>query len=82
MIAEFFLNIIFALVEGMFSILPDISWDVGTGVFSSFLDVLSCVCYMLPMGTVSVIAGLTLSISVFRAVIALVKTIWDLLPIV
>jgi len=37
---------------------------------------------MLPLNTISAIVGLLLAISGFRVIIAIVKTIWDLLPLV
>lgn len=82
MIGEFILDIVFTVVTGIFSLFPmDISWNVGAGAIAPFMNVVSSVCYFLPMGTVSAIVSLIVSFGIFRAVIRLVVTIWDLLPI-
>lgn len=82
MIGEFILNILFTIVTGIFSLFPmDISWDVGSGAMAPFMNIVSSVCYFLPMGTISAIVSLIVAMGIFRAVIRLVITIWDLLPV-
>ena len=82
MISEFFLNIVFGLVFGMLELLPDISWSVETSAFQFLLSFLRCAAYMLPWGTVLAIFGLIVALSVFRIIIAIIKAVWDLLPLV
>lgn len=82
MISEFFLNIIFQLLEWLLRMLPDISFSADWSTTSTFFGVVRCVLYMLPLNTISAIVGLLLAISGFRVIIAIVKTIWDLLPLV
>ena len=82
MISEFFLDIIFNLVSGMLSAAPDITFSVETSAFQYFVDILKVACYMLPMNTVSTIIGIIVGISGLRIFVALIRTIWDLLPVV
>lgn len=82
MISEFFLNIIFNLVTGLFSILPEWSWDVSTGAFGAALNIIRTAAYLLPMPTVAAIVAIIVSITITRIVISIIKTIWDLLPLV
>jgi len=82
MITEFFLNIIFTIVTGLFSILPDWSWNVNTGAFGVALNIIRTVTYLLPMSTVVAIVNIIVSITIFRIVISIIKTIWELLPLV
>ena len=82
MIGEFFLNIIFALVSGFLSLMPDFTWSVDTSAFSYFLTILKVAGYVFPWSTVVAIVGLIIGISIFRIVIAFIKSIWDLLPLV
>ncbi len=82
MISEFFLNIVFNLVTWMFELLPDITWSVDSSAFSYFLDIIRVVGYMLPAATVTAICTLIISFTVFRIVIAVIKSVWDLLPFV
>lgn len=81
MITEFLLDSVFGLVMGAFDILPDVSWSVNTSLITNALEWFKVVCYILPMGTVVVILGIIVSLQFFRIVISLIKTIWDILPI-
>ena len=80
MISEFFLNIIFKFLSGMLNLLPDVSWSVDTTAFSYFLDIVRIVGYLVPAQTVYAIITLIVAFTVFRIIISLIKTIWDLLP--
>ena len=80
MIVEGICNVIFGLLSGFFSLLPDIHWNIQADFFTKFLEVPRMVCYLLPMGTVATIFALVVAFTVFRIVVALVKTIWNLIP--
>ena len=80
MISEFILNIIFGIVSGFFSLLPDFTWSVETSSFNYFLSILQVAGYVFPWATVVAIASFILGLSIFRVVIAFIRTIWDLLP--
>lgn len=82
MISEFFLNVIFSIVSGILSMLPDITINVDDSAIEYFFNILRVVCYFLPMGTVIAMVTLIIALSVFRVVIAVIRTIWDLLPLV
>lgn len=82
MITEFFLNIIFNLVSGCLVLVPEIDFNIDSGVFQLFLDFVDLGCYLLPMRTVASILELVIALAVFRVIIATVRTVWDLLPLV
>lgn len=82
MVSEFFLNIIFNLLEWMLELLPEVSWSVNTSAFTYFMSIVDVVCYMLPVNTIITIAGIVIDLMIFRIVIAIVRTVWDLLPLV
>ena len=82
MISEFFLNIIFSIVSGMLNMLPDFTWSVESSAFEYLISFIRMVGYLLPWGTISAIIVLVISIHAIRFVIALVKVIWELLPLV
>ncbi len=82
MISEFFLNIIFKLVTGFLNLLPDINFTVESSAFEYFLGIVQVAAYMLPMGTVMMIIDLIIIFTLLRIVIAVIKSIWDLLPLV
>lgn len=81
MIIEGIVNILFIPLEALFMMLPDVSWNVESDFFSSILDIFQAVCYLLPMKTVVAILTLIIAINVFKFVIALIKTIWQLIPL-
>lgn len=82
MITEKLIDILFAVTSGLFSILPDVSWDVNTSSFEYLRSVLEMVCYLIPLGTVKTLIALIISIAVFRAMVALFWVIRDLLPFI
>lgn len=80
MIIEGICNVFFGLLSGLLSFLPDVNWDIKADFFTKFLEVLRVVGYLLPMKTVAAIFALVIAFTVFRIVIALIKTIWNLIP--
>lgn len=82
MIIEGLLKALFFVLKGLLSTLPVISWDIDKSVFGTFLDIVQSICYLLPMGTISIIISLTVSFIIFKSVISLIKTIWAMLPLV
>lgn len=81
MIVEGILNGVFAIVEALLRLLPDISWNLDTTAFNVFLDILEMVCYLLPMPTIVTIVTLVIGLVTFRIIISLIRTIWELLPL-
>ena len=82
MIVETMMNLVFSIVEGVLKLLPDFSWSVENSFFSSALDLVRVACYLLPMGTVVAIITIINMLLIVRIAIAIIKTIWDLLPLV
>ena len=82
MIPEFFVNIIFNIVVHLLSALPEITVDFAAIDTSVFMGVVRCVLYMLPLGTVNTILSIIVAVTAFRIAISIVKTIWDLIPLV
>lgn len=62
--------------------LADVTWTPDSSALSFFLSLVRVVCYFFPIDTVVHIIGLIVAYSLFRIIIRLIKTIWDLLPIV
>lgn len=82
MVSEFLLNIIFQIVEWLLSGLPEISVNFAAVDTSIFMGCVRCVLYLLPLDTINTIIGIIIAVSGFRIFIAIVKTIWDMLPVV
>ena len=80
MIVEGIFNLLFGLLNGLLSFLPDVSWTVQADMFTKFFDVVRVVGYLLPMGTVFDILSVIVILIVFRTVVALIRTLWDMIP--
>lgn len=80
MISEFFLNIVFNIIYRFLGLCPEISWSVDSSAFQILGDVFSIAGYLLPMGTIRLIFGLVVALTLFRIVISFGKTLWDILP--
>ena len=82
MITELLIDILFGVTSGLFSILPDVSWDVNTSAFEYLRSAIEMICYLLPLGTIKAIIAAIISIAIFRAFVALFWVIRDLLPFI
>lgn len=81
MVLETIINILFLPLKGLLLLLPDISWNVENNFLNSVLDIFQVVCYLLPMKTVVAILTIIIAINVFKIVISIIKTIWQLIPL-
>ena len=81
MIIEALFNVFYGFVSSFFDFLPSIEWTVQASFFTVFLDIIMVAGYILPMGTVTTIFFLSLTLAMFRLIIALIRAIWGLLPI-
>lgn len=80
MISEALFSFFFSLLRVIFELLPDFSWSLDTSAGSYFMSILEVVCYMLPVDTFVTIAGITLDLIILRIIVAVLRTVWDLLP--
>lgn len=82
MVSQFFLDVVFSLVNNFFKLMPDITWNADTSAFAYFISILQVVSYMLPMKSVAAVISIIFGFNVFKIVISFIKTLWDLLPLV
>lgn len=72
-----------ALFSALF-VIPTVSFP--TELYAQYVDVifgiLEGVCYFLPMPTVFVLFAITVGLMAWRLAVSLLRTIWDILPIV
>lgn len=62
------------------ALLPAINIDANAVISSTFYSYIRAGMYFLPVGTVVTIFGIQLALWVFRIVVAVVRSVWDLLP--
>lgn len=82
MVTQSILDAVFSLVMSVLDLLPDISWTLDGSLFANALEWFAVVYYVLPMDTVFAILGITFALLNFRILVALIKTIWEVLPVV
>ena len=82
MIVEFIFNILFGIVSSAFDILPDFSWNFDPTVIQPIVDVINIILYFFPTGIVSVIFAFYIWMKTFQNIIATLRTVWEILPIV
>lgn len=76
------LTVIVLVVPFLLSLIPalDISFTFFSGI-KFVTDIFAVIAYILPWQAILPLILLNISIFVFRVIIALIKTIWELLPI-
>ena len=82
MVSELLIKGLLQIVKGLLSLIPAFSWDISNSAFGTFLELFCSICYLLPVNTIVIILGLSASLTIARAVISLIKTIWAMLPLV
>ena len=81
MIYEGLFSILFTVLEWVLPLLPDVTWSVDSSALSYFVGLLEVVFYLLPMYTVGRIVGIIVSVTTFRIIVSLLRTLWDVLPV-
>lgn len=82
MILEGIFNIIFGVLDFIIGLLPFSDMSFSSASLQSALDIIKSLAYFLPFDTIYDILGLIFCIMMFRVVVAIIKTIWQLLPLV
>lgn len=81
MIIEGIFIIIFGVLDFIIGLLPFSDISFSSAPFQSALDIIKSLAYFLPFETVYDILGLVFCIMMFRIVVSIIKTIWQLLPL-
>lgn len=58
-----------------------LQFNVDTTIFRTFSDFLAFIFYILPIDGLLPIVTIFIGLMLFRIIISVVKTVWDLLPI-
>ena len=82
MITEAILSLLFGVVNFLLGFIPDLTWNVDNSIFTTFFDIIRGCCYFLPMGTVTTIFWLIVTIIMFRIGVSLVKTVVKFIPLI
>lgn len=81
MVTNTLMNVIFGIVNIILSPISLLGWGFNLALCSPLGDFLKIVYYVLPIGKLIPIITFIVAMFIFRALVALIKTIWDLLPV-
>lgn len=81
MITEAILDVFLGVLDFVCGFIPFFDISIDTTSFDLFFDIIKSVAFFLPMGTVYTIFNIIIAIMTFRIVVSIIKTIWQLIPI-
>jgi hypothetical protein len=82
MIIELLFNLLFSVVNILFLPFDGLNLIISSDIFSTVIDYCSVALYVLPIQNFIPIIAFVISTMVLRILIAALKTLWDILPIV
>lgn len=82
MVTQAILDVVFKLVDGLLSKLPEINISVPANIVTNAAQFLNVAAYIIPMDTVKSVLTILIMLQFFRIVVSLIRTIWSLLPVV
>jgi hypothetical protein len=82
LIVESILGFIFGIINTILSPLGNIKWEFSANVLDGLFDALRVVFYIIPIKDLLPIIITFVALMTLRIAISLIKTIWDLLPLV
>ena len=74
-------GVILLVVFALLMALPTIRLDKNIVIASNAFAYVRAAMYFIPTGTCAAILAIILGLQVWRIIVALIKTIWELLPI-
>lgn len=81
MITDAIINLIYNVFMFFLGGYEPLHFNLDTTVFRTFSDFLAFIFYILPINGLLPIVTIIIGIMTFRIIVSVVKTIWDLLPI-
>lgn len=81
MITEGIINVLFLIAHGALSIIPLPEINAAGDIMTTFIQWIKVACYLLPMETIGLMIGVILIIYQLRYTVTIIRTIWDLLPV-
>lgn len=80
MITEFLLSGLFGVADILLGFMPEIEWTVNTSAWHYAGDVISMICYLLPMGHISAAVAFIITLGMFRIGVAFILFLLRFIP--
>lgn len=81
MILEAIFDLLFMVLDFVMGLLPFFDIPVDYTALTDFIGIVKSVSYFLPMDTIGTLFGITIAVMSFRIIVSVVKTIWELIPL-
>ena len=81
MITDTLLDIVFGFVKLLLSPLSSIQVNIPTGFLDKFVEIIRTAMYLIPVAQLMPIIVFFIALMAFRVIVSLIKTIWNLLPL-
>lgn len=82
MVVEGLMSVIFGIVNLLLMPLNIVNLIVDSSAFTPILEFINMALYLIPFRQLMPIFAFFVGLMMFRIVVAFIKTIWDLLPLV
>ena len=80
MIISGIIYVLFSIVRGLLTLVPDYSWNADSVTLTNFYEAIRLVFYFFPVEVVISIVTIIVAVNTVRIFISLIKTIWQLIP--
>lgn len=80
MIISGIIYVLFSIVRGLLTLVPDYSWNADSVTLTNFYEAIRLVFYFFPFDVVISIVTIIVAVNTVRIFISLIKTIWQLIP--
>ena len=80
MIISGIIYVVFSIVRGLLTLVPDYSWNADSVTLTNFYEAIRLVFYFFPVDVVISIVTIIVAVNTVRIFISLIKTIWQLIP--
>lgn len=80
MIISGIIYVLFSIVRGLLTLVPDYSWNADSVTLTNFYEAIRLVFYFFPVDVVISIVTIIVAVNTIRIFISLIKTIWQLIP--
>ncbi len=81
MITDAIISLVYDIFMFFLGSYEPLTFNIDTTVFGTFSDFLAFIFYILPMDGLMPMVTIFAGLMMFRIVVSVIKTIWDLLPV-
>lgn len=81
MILEAIFDLIFWVLDFLMGFLPFFDISIDYTAFADFIGIIKSISYLFPMDTIGTLFSITVFVMTFRIIVSIVKSLWELLPL-